>query len=65
MEELIIERIASHTESSKDESMSDDYHFLKEMIIRELELILKLGRINKEIESQERQLKDMENERSS
>ena len=59
MKDLIQERIDYHYESKKDKKMSDDYKFLKDMIILELEHIQKLNKVNKEIESQEKQLKDL------
>ena len=57
MEELIKERLEKVLEEQKDESMSEDYRFIKRMVAMELEHILKCNEINKAIEVENKNLR--------
>lgn len=52
MVDLIKERLEKVLKEQKDESMSDDYRFIKKMVAMELEHILKCNEINKLIEEE-------------
>ena len=50
IKELIQKRIDIHSESQNDKSMSDDYKFINEMVIKELMHIQKIMKLEEDID---------------